>query len=107
MGATLTPIPFSRVFTKITKGKLVKMSEESVQRTNDDATQCKMSAVAHGYWDDSYLSAFHKIRSGPDSRKAPEIHRGYYTRVKAIWNILVKSIDYFCARDQKFQVVNL
>ena len=83
------------------------MSEESVQRTNDDATQCKMSAVAHGYWEDSYLSAFHKIRSGPDSRKAPEIHRGYYTRVKAIWNLLVKSIDYFCSKDQKFQVVNL
>ena len=34
------------------------MSEESVQRTNDDATQCKKSAVSLGYWKDPYLNAF-------------------------------------------------
>jgi len=85
------------------------MSEESVQRTNDDATQCKMSAVAHGYWTDPYLPAF-KIRAS-ESRKAPEIHRGYYTRVTGIWSILVKTIEHLCqdsgGKSSKFQVVNL
>ena len=84
------------------------MSEESVQRTNDDATQCKMSAVAHGYWSDTYLPAF-KIRAS-ESRKAPEIHRGYYTRVKGIWSILVKTVEHLCqdrVKSNKFQIVNL
>ena len=29
-----------------------------VERTNDDATLCKRSAVQYGYWEDPYLSAF-------------------------------------------------
>ena len=29
-----------------------------VERTNDDATTCKRSAVQFGYWDDPYLAAF-------------------------------------------------
>ena len=85
------------------------MSEESVQRTNDDATLCKLSAVEQGYWGDPYLAAF-KIRSSPygEHRKAPEIHRGYYTRVSAIWNLLVKTAGQLCKNSTyKFQVVNL
>jgi hypothetical protein len=29
-----------------------------VERTNDDASLCKRSAVHYGYWDDPYISAF-------------------------------------------------
>jgi len=70
------------------------MSEESVQRTNDDATQCKKSAVSLGYWKDPYLNAFGS-RSGfsDEGRKAPEIHLGYWTRVSSIWHLVIKTID--------------
>ena len=70
------------------------MGDDSVTKTNDDASQCKRSAVSLGYWQDPYLNALvprHGI-SG-EMRKAPEIHLGYFTRVSAIWNLLIKAID--------------
>ena len=69
------------------------MSDESVTRTNDDASQCKRSAVSLGYWQDPYLNSLvpRPGLSGGEMRKAPEIHLGYYTRVSTIWNLLLKA----------------
>ena len=85
------------------------MTDDSVQRTNDDATNCKRSAVSLGYWTDPYLSAFRSRPSFSDeSRKAPEINLGYFTRVSAIWKLLVKTIDRIAEiQGQKIQVLNL
>ena len=55
---------------------------EAVQKTNDDATLSKRSAVELGYWDDPYLKAM--VAWNPtnrQNRKSPEIHLGYYTRL--------------------------
>ncbi len=85
------------------------MCEDPVQRTNDDATHCKRSAVGLGYWKDPYLGAFGSNPSYSDeARKAPEIHLGYYTRVSAIWRLIVKSLNRVAElQGQKIQIVNL
>lgn len=53
--------------------------DEAIKATNDDATECKRSAVELGYWQDDYIRYFVKHVE----RKAPEINRGYYARVRA------------------------
>lgn len=55
-------------------------NDEAVQLTNDDATECKLSAVQLGYWQDPYL--FYFARSS--ERKPPEINRGYFARKRGI-----------------------
>ncbi|RCN33209.1 leucine carboxyl methyltransferase [Ancylostoma caninum] len=62
----------------------------SVQRTNDDATQCKFAAVQLGYWKDEFLPRF-AYGSGADqnARRDPEISIGYWARVSAV-NLLVE-----------------
>ena len=85
------------------------MSDEAVQRTNEDATFCKRSAVSLGYWSDPYITAFGS-RSGPgeETRKAPEIHLGYFTRVTAIWRMIISTINRVSEiQGQKIQIVNL
>lgn len=54
--------------------------DDGVMSTNDDASGCKRHAVRVGYWKDDYIGSF---VSNTD-RKAPEINRGYYARVKGI-----------------------
>lgn len=54
------------------------MEDESVQATNDDASECKRCAVQLGYWQDQYISMLIK----PTDRRTPEINRGYFARVK-------------------------
>lgn len=54
--------------------------DEGVMNTNDDASECKKSAVQQGYYQDNYIGCFIK---NPD-RKAPEINRGYFARVKGV-----------------------
>lgn len=54
--------------------------DEAIIATNTDATECKRCAVELGYWKDDYIALFAKRTD----RKAPEINRGYYARVKAI-----------------------
>jgi len=86
------------------------MTEEFVQRTNDDATQSKRSAVSLGYWKDPYLNAFGKSSGFSDDggRKAPEINLGYWTRVSSIWHLLIKTIDRVSElQGQKIQILNL
>lgn len=54
--------------------------DEGVISTNDDASECKRHAVRVGYWEDEYIGFFVKNTD----RRAPEINRGYYARVKGI-----------------------
>lgn len=55
-------------------------SDEAVQSTNDDASECKKSAVRLGYWHDQFLSDL--VRS--NTRKPPEINRGYFARTEGV-----------------------
>lgn len=54
--------------------------DEAVIATNDDASDCKRCAVRLGYWKDDYIGYF--VRN--QERKAPEINRGYFARVKGV-----------------------
>lgn len=54
--------------------------DEAIIATNTDATECKRCAVELGYWKDDYISYFARHTD----RKAPEINRGYYARVRAM-----------------------
>ena len=87
------------------------MGDESVTRTNDDASHCKRSAVLLGYWQDPFLNALvPRHGMSGEMRKAPEIHLGYFTRVTTIWNLLVKAIDKVSeiqGKGAKIQVLNL
>ena len=65
--------------------------DEAVRLTNDDASICKKFAVQKGYWKDQYLPMF--VRS--NERKAPEINRGYFARVKAITILIHKFIKVY------------
>ncbi|KAG5871137.1 Leucine carboxyl methyltransferase 1, partial [Gonioctena quinquepunctata] len=66
-----------------------KMGDEPVMATNDDASECKRGAVHLGYWSDDYISYFVKHTD----KRAPEINRGYYARVKGIENFIQKFIN--------------
>ena len=55
-------------------------NDEAVQATNDDASECKKYAVQCGYWSDPFINFFVKHTN----KKAPEINRGYYARIKGI-----------------------
>lgn len=56
------------------------VEDEAIKATNNDATECKRGAVELGYWKDDYICYFVKHVD----RKAPEINRGYYARVRAV-----------------------
>lgn len=59
-------------------------SLEAVQSTNDDASECKKCAVDLNYWKDQYIQFFVRHYE----RKAPEINRGYFARVRSIDSIV-------------------
>lgn len=63
--------------------------DEGVISTNDDASECKRHAVRVGYWKDDYIGFFVKNTD----RKAPEINRGYYARVKGIQVCIEKVLE--------------
>lgn len=76
-------------------------ADEAVRATCDDASICKRFATSKGYWTDLYVQYF--VRQIGE-RKAPEINRGYYGRVKGV-NLL---LDAFLEKTQcDCQVVNL
>lgn len=54
--------------------------ESGVIATNDDASESKRSCIKLNYYKDEYLHFFCKA----SDRKAPEINRGYYARVKGM-----------------------
>jgi len=65
------------------------MGDEPVMATNDDASECKRGAVQLGYWTDNYIHYFVKHID----RRAPEINRGYFARVKSVDNFIQKFIN--------------
>ncbi|XP_015609998.1 leucine carboxyl methyltransferase 1 [Cephus cinctus] len=74
--------------------------DEAVQATNDDASECKRYAVQLGYWSDPFINFF--VRQ--TGRKAPEINRGYYARVKGIEVFIDKFLK---LSGGKGQIINL
>ncbi|CAI2349230.1 unnamed protein product [Caenorhabditis sp. 36 PRJEB53466] len=57
----------------------------SVQRTNDDATQCKNFAIQKGYWQDEFIARFaNSAANVSEARRFPEISMGYWARTAAI-----------------------
>lgn len=74
--------------------------DEPVMSTNDDAATCKRYAIQLGYWEDAFLPYFVKSAE----RKAPEINRGYYARVKGIKYLITQFIK---ATDGNCQIASL
>lgn len=54
--------------------------DEAIRATNDEASECKRYATQLGYWSDPFINLFVK----QTGRKAPEINRGYYARVRGV-----------------------
>eukprot|EP00127_Corallochytrium_limacisporum_P002486 Clim_evm43s128 gene=Clim_evmTU43s128 len=81
--------------------KTAKKTERlpSVAKTNDDATQCKRSAVRMGYYNDPFIAEF--CAQAP--RREPLIHRGYTIRVLAIEKLTAG----FIKMNPGCQIVNL
>uniref|UniRef100_H2V295 Leucine carboxyl methyltransferase 1 n=1 Tax=Takifugu rubripes TaxID=31033 RepID=H2V295_TAKRU len=76
-------------------------ADEAVRATCDDATICKRFATSKGYWKDPYIQYFAR---SVGERKAPEINRGYYARVKGVNHLL----DAFIRNSEcNCQVINL
>ncbi len=65
------------------------MQDEKVRETNNDAIECRLSAIQQGYLSDPYTSLFLKRTN----RKAPIINRGTYVRSKGIDQYLSKFIN--------------
>ena len=42
-----------------------------------------------------------------EARKAPEIHLGYFTRIKGLWNLLQRVVSQCVEADSSYQVINL
>ncbi|XP_028176195.1 leucine carboxyl methyltransferase 1 [Ostrinia furnacalis] len=74
--------------------------DEAIIATNTDASECKRCAVELGYWKDDYISYFVKHCD----RKAPEINRGYYARVRAMEMFIHQFLER-CGT--KCQIINL
>ena len=73
-----------------------------MQSTNDDATQCKLSAVRLGYWQDRFIGEV--SRQQGRERRAPEIHLGYYARVAGVRALIDKFLE---ACDTTVQIISL
>lgn len=65
-------------------------TDEQVQNTADDAITSKLSAASMGYYDDEFVGLFHSTFSNPSNRvrRSPLIHRGYYSRVAGVEEVL-------------------
>lgn len=75
-------------------------SDEAVIATNDDASECKRSAVRLGYWKDDYIGFF--VRN--PERRAPEINRGTFARVKGVEMCIEKFLK---KTNGNCQIINL
>ena len=66
-------------------------NDESIQYTNNEATNFKYYAINKGYWKDEHVKYFCKVNNTNEyEHKAPEMSRGYYARVHGIRNIVNK-----------------
>ncbi|VDM61926.1 unnamed protein product [Angiostrongylus costaricensis] len=76
----------------------------SIQRTNDDATQCKLAAVQLGYWKDEFLSRFVQRCPTNSFRRDPEISIGYWARVSVINHLVERFVEKTAGR---CQIINI
>uniref|UniRef100_A0A915PHD0 Leucine carboxyl methyltransferase 1 n=1 Tax=Setaria digitata TaxID=48799 RepID=A0A915PHD0_9BILA len=87
-----------------TRRRSASVSDDySVQKTNDDATECKYIASKLNYFKDAYIHRF--ISCGEcNLRRDPEISRGYWARIVAV----KAAVDAFLkAFPEKCQIINL
>jgi hypothetical protein len=49
------------------------------------------------------VPSFFRMPTG-EGRKAPEIHLGYFTRVRAVWNLLIRLSEVCHSKEKKLQV---
>ncbi|KAL1115783.1 hypothetical protein AAG570_006073 [Ranatra chinensis] len=75
-------------------------SDEAVQSTNDDASECKRSAVRLGYWQDRFIG----VLARATERKPPEINRGYFARTQGV-TLFVK--QFLKVVGEKCQIINI
>ncbi|CAJ0931775.1 unnamed protein product, partial [Mesorhabditis belari] len=75
----------------------------NVQRTNDDATQCKYVAVQMHYFEDPFIHRFFFNTPDTPLRRDPEISIGYWARISAI----NKYVDDFLLAHPDGQILNL
>jgi len=72
----------------------------SVQKTNDDATECKYAAVKLNYWYDNFIDHFaHAV-----PKRDPEISCGYWARVTTVTSIVKQFIE---KNNGKCQIISL
>ncbi|VDN06331.1 unnamed protein product [Thelazia callipaeda] len=77
----------------------------SVQKTNDDATECKYIASKLNYFNDTFIHHF--ILTGESNlRRDPEISRGYWARVTAI-KAIVDAFVKFQSYSGRCQVISI
>jgi len=81
-----------------------QVSDEAIQYTNNDACSFKSYAVSKGYWHDPFVQYFSRPSNSIREHKAPEMSRGYFTRVHAIRNLLDKFLD---ATKLQCQIINI
>lgn len=74
--------------------------DRAVMETASDASLCKLSASALGYFEDPFVQYFVKS----PSRRMPIINRGYYARVAAIESLVTRFLQ---STEQRKQVVIL
>jgi O-methyltransferase involved in polyketide biosynthesis len=67
------------------------MPDESIIQTNEEASLCKLDAVKMGYWKDPFLSQM-LHGSLHHERKAPDMYKGYYARVKCVERLVLEFI---------------
>jgi len=63
-----------------------------IAMTNDDATESKYWSSKLGYYQDNYVKHF-LVHPEKIKKKGPIIHKGYYTRVSAIRNLINQFIE--------------
>ena len=63
-----------------------------VETTNEDATECKLSAVNCGYYEDEFLKFF-VPENRRKNRKPPLINRGHFARVAAVDCVIRRFIE--------------
>lgn len=74
--------------------RTTSVSEDySVQKTNDDATECKYVAVQQKYYSDTFIGAFIHSCTEKIHRRDPEITRGYWARVASITSLVSQFIQ--------------
>ena len=68
-------------------------TKPGVEWTNDEATRVKASIKSLKYIEDEFIDQFLPPTPVVKERKSPELHRGYYLRVRSVWERVVRFIE--------------